>query len=258
MIKLSTTAKLPLEICKGSYEKRFELAKSLNENLYNNLTKKIKEKDISPNLFDKNIRKLSNDKINFHILDAHEVGFQGFTSLATGPTNTNIADRFNIYLPLNPYDKKVSILDTNAFMHEFFHLFCEISNPKHSQRAIKMFEKNLLPTTEPFYSKELYSKQNINIEKLKNKTLPEFLNKLPEEDQIDFLQNSRYRLKEELQAYKEGHKYNNKIQNEHEDLIYEKSDCENGDSYHFKEKINILETKLKQVLSNVRKNLNSK
>lgn len=255
MIKLMSTAKLPLSQCKGTYSQRQDLAKSLNEKFYKNITKEFKQKDISPEIITRGIKRITGGKINFEIIDSTDAPFQGANFLALNKKNSQEADHYNIFLPLNKYDKSISLNDTSIFMHELFHFFCEISNPKHTRRMIKAYEKDLLTKTESFYHKYLYSKTNNNLKDLSKEKLPKFLNKLTTEEKIDFLQNSRYRLKEEKQAYKEGSKYYDRIQDEHLELITEKFSSENGNSYNFQEKINILEQQLKEVLINARKSL---
>ena len=252
MIKLAFTTKLPLNICKGSYENRFRHAEHLNSELFNKINLNLKEKDLSTDIFEKHIAQITENKINFNIIDSTGQKFKGKTILALNPKNPTQTDRYLVALPLNQFDKKLSIYDTEIFMHEFFHFFCALTNPKHSQRIIKMFEKNLLPKTEPFYIKYLYNKGEFNKKDLAENVLPNFLSTIPIPDRIDFLQNSRYRLKEELHAYQAGHNYSDKIQDEHLDLISEKINSENGDSYHFQEKINILNNALKKVLNRAR------
>ena len=220
MIKLTHTAKLPFDVIKGSYEKRLEFAKFLNANLYSRITSEFKTKDVSPDIFYNHLKEVSKNKINFCIKDSTNEPFRGANYLVQNPDNMLEADRFSIFLPLNRF-------------------------------ALKMYEKNLLGVTENFYSKNLYTKKNFEVGELKE-ALSKFLEILTDFDKIDFLQNSRYRLKEEMHAYKEGAKYYDKIQDEHMNLIYEKFECENGDSYNFQEKINILETSLLTILNKVR------
>lgn len=251
MIKLMNTAKLPLNIVKGSYEQRINLAKAFNEKFYSCLTKEFKTKDVMPDVFEKHLKDITGNKITFKIFDSTDEPFVANVFLGVNPKNHNEADRFNIYLPLNRFDKSISLNDTSTFMHELFHFFCEITNPKHSQRVILKYDKNLPQRTERFYHKYLYDK-NTNLKELQKKTLPKFLKNFSDDEKIDILQSCRYRLTEEMLAYQEGAKYYDKIQDDHRDLIYEKFTCDNGESYQFQEKIDILKTFLKDVLAQAR------
>ena len=253
MIKLAKTVKLPFSICKGTYSQRLEKAKALNEQLFSKINQEFVEKDISPDVFIRNIKKVTNNKIKFLIDDSTNANYKGCTLLGFNPKNCSLADRFKIAIPLNIFDKKVSIYDADIFMHEFFHFFCEITNPKHLQRMIKNYEKNLSISTEPFYRNYFYSKNNLDLDFLEKTLLPNKIKKFNIYDQIDFLQNSRYRLIEELNAFREANKYYDKIQENHLDLISEKLSTESGESFHFEEKIPIIEKALKKILKKARK-----
>lgn len=62
-------------------------------------------------------------------------------------------------------------------------------------------------------------------------------------------------LSEELNAYKEGAKYHEKIQEIYKDTLHEKFPCDDGSAFHFEEKIKIIEETLAKTLQKVRKNL---
>lgn len=249
MLRLSTKIKLPLSEIKGSYKERFELARALNSKFFKKISSEFKTKDVSPDIFEKHLAEVSSHRINFGIEDSTELPFTAKTLLFQNKDDETLVDKFKIVLPLNRFDKTISLNDTNIFMHEFFHFFCEIVNPKHIKRTLTMTENGLFNSTNDFYNKYLYSKSSS--EELK-KVLPDFLETLKPEDRINFLQNSRYRLKEELEAYKEGYKYYDKIQDEHLDLISEKFSCDDGAEYNFQHKINILNDVLKKQLASLR------
>lgn len=257
MIKLAKTVKLPFSIVKGTYLQRLEKAKTFNKQLFSKINKDFVEKDISPDVFVKHIKKITKGAIEFSIDDSTKANYKGCTFLELNPDNHSLADRYKISIPLNFFDKKVALYDADIFMHEFFHFFCVMTNPKHLQRFIKMYEKNLFNSTEAFYRQYLYSKEEVDLKLLKKSLLPKFLKKFNIYDQIDFLQNSRYRLIEELNAYKDAHKYYNQIQENHLDLISEKLSTESGESFLFKEKIHIIEKTLKKKLNKARKSWKS-
>ena len=47
MIKISPTAKLPVELCKGAYEQRFDKAQKLTDEFFNKISKKFTTKLIT-------------------------------------------------------------------------------------------------------------------------------------------------------------------------------------------------------------------
>lgn len=253
MITLAKTVKLPLKSCRGTYQNRIKLARKLNDKFYQNLKTKFNGKNISVKTFTNTLNSILKGEILFRISDSSKYPFVGLTCLSTNPKNKKLIDRYKIFLPLNPYDKSISMNDTDLFMHETFHLFCEITNPKHLRNTIKMGETNLFKKTQKFYSEHIYSKNKTKENKFSNKILLKFLNNLSDTEKITFLQNCRYRLKEENNAYKEGRKYYKKIQEYHSELYPEKFDCSNEKEYNFTKKIRIIETQLKNILLNLRK-----
>ena len=82
--------------------------------------------------------------------------------------------------------------------------------------------------------------------------LDELLSKLDPKERIDFLQNSRYRLKDELLAFSEGEKYQSLIQDIHSDKICYKIEAMKYSDYNFEMKIDILEEKLAKELKDYR------
>ena len=251
MIKLMSTAKFPLNTVKGSYEQRINLAKSLNEKFYSNITREFNTKEVMPDIFERHLKNITGNKIILKIFDSTDEPFVGNTFLGVNPKNQGEADRFNIYLPLNRYDKSLSLNDTNIFMHEAFHFFFSIVNPKHTRRMIVKFEKDLCEKSDPFYNEYLYNK-NVDLNALKHDILPDFLKRLSDNEKVDFLQSCRYRLTEELHAYKDGAKYYDRIQDDHLDVIHEKFTCDTGEAYKFQEKIEILKAFLKDTLNQIR------
>ena len=116
-----------------------------------------------------------------------------------------------------------------------------------------MFENKLTSKTEKFYQNMLYNKYgDPDFVKI---LLPEYVGTFSPKEQITILQNWRYRLTEELNAYKEGAKYHEKIQEIYKDTLHEKFPCDDGSAFHFEEKIKIIEETLAKTLQKVRKNL---
>ena len=149
-------------------------------------------------------------------------------------------------------NKGIRLLDTDISLHETYHYFSHLANPKHTARTAKMHEKGLLEKTEKFYSENFYTRKKFNAEELKE-NLNNFLQQFTPQEQIEFLQNSRYRMTEEYNAFDEGYKYLEKIQDEHPDLICEKIYGREKEEYNFPEKFKIAVDKLKEIISSIRK-----
>lgn len=255
MIKVSQSAKLPLSLCKGSPQKRLELAKSLNADFFTKLSKEFRTKDISMETFMEILDEVTLHKTNFCLTNTKGLNFKGATVPCVNLYNPNLVSYFNIYIPTNKFNNKIALYDADIFMHETFHYLFELVNPKHTKRNVKIFEKGLTKIENNFYKNNIYDKKEFDADTLKNKTLPDFLKDFTDSDKIDILQNMRYRLKEEHLAFKEGEKYLEKIQDEHENLICERITTETDENYHFTEKLEIIEEFLKKTLSDARQNL---
>ena len=106
--------------------------------------------------------------------------------------------------------------------------------------------------TQNFYNSILYSKTSLTKTEISEK-LDELLNTFQPKERIDFLQNSRYRLRDELFAYSEGTKYQDLIQIIHSDKICCKVGALNYSDYNFETKIEVLEEKLAKEIEKYRK-----
>ena len=130
--------------------------------------------------------------------------------------------------------------DNYMIMHETFHLFSGISNPKHNARPFFDEEE------QKFYRGRIYNnfetkKFGIKEKSKFKKRLQEFLSKRDSEKQINFLQRCRYNLTEEILAFKESEKYGNKSNNM-------------ADWLFFEEKLRIIKKTLYKTIMRVRKN----
>ena len=250
MLKVGKTAKLPLKICKGSAQERIELAKQYNEKLFNSICKSFKGKWLDKDVFTQELKNVHNGKTNFTLKNANPKGFVGNTAPMC---NKKEVVSYDIYLPLNKFGKKMYLRNMNIFMHETFHYFFEITNPKHIKNACTMHENKLNIETNKFYHDKLYNKQgDTDLIKI---ALPAYIKNFYTKDQITILQSWRYRLTEEVYAYKEGAKYYEKIQDIYKDTLHKKLKCDDGSDFHFEEKIKIIEETLAKILEKVRKNL---
>ena len=77
---------------------------------------------------------------------------------------------------------------------------------------------------------------------------------MPDGEKIIFLQNARYKLKEEVYAWGIGYKYGIENQKIHKDLICEKIEPSDGREFKLGEKLEIVNCFLKEILNNARKN----
>lgn len=248
MLKVHSTAKLPLEtlINKGSYKQRLAYAQELNAKLYNMTQAQVVDGTIHRVDFLDNIKKLlpQNIKIIFSTYTKKLLG----NDYAYVTPLTNYLDDVEgmiVRIPCREkegYSKVIDNRDLAITMHETFHLFASLANPKHTTRI--HFNNN----ENKFYNRYIYSKtySKFNLkEKLRWKQkLTDFLKDKKVENKINFLQNCRYRLIEENLAYKEGEKYGNKNYM--------------SKYFYFEEKIKIIERELYKTIQKARKDLSRK
>ena len=155
-------------------------------------------------------------------------------------------------IPANSFTGEIPLTTADKFMHESAHYFSFMTNPKFVARITKLYETKLDLKTRNFYNSILYSKTFLTKTEISEK-LDELLNTLQPKERIDFLQNSRYRLRDELFAYSEGTKYQDLIQIIHSDKICCKVGALNYSDYNFETKIEVLEEKLAKEIEKYRK-----
>ena len=243
MLKINPSARLPLKtfVDKGSYQQRIEYAKKLNEKFSTILQERMLKGQIEPYEYKKILEDILPENIRI-IFKTYIRKFLGQdNAYVSVSTNTyDEADKMEIQIPcrkLPDGSKVVDNIDSSIFMHENFHLFALLANPKHVAR-VTLSEKE-----GRFYENYIYTNMHSKFgikERYKwKKGFKDFLGRKNLESQINFLQNCRYRLLEEKLAYAEGDKYGNP--NSMNKFFY------------FEEKIKIIEKLLYKTLKKARK-----
>lgn len=93
----------------------------------------------------------------------------------------------------------------NTILHEIWHLFELITNPKIGAR-FNNIDREDLKIYYSFYTKYIYSENIIGSKKIRS-LLKEFMDRFREKDKINILQHMRYDLKGEKDAYDMANKY---------------------------------------------------
>lgn len=248
MIKIDKIAKFPYEFVKGSQTGRRQLVRDLNYRFFRNISEKFKTKDISFDVFQKTL----DETVPFthKVVVSKSKSNGGFLGINVDDSFNKVVG-YNMLIPPNAFSGEISLTTADAFMHESAHYFSFMTNPKTVARIAKVYETGLHTKTQDFYNSVLYSKKYLSKSEI-SKKLDEFLSTLEKQERIDFLQNSRYRLKDELFAYQEGEKYQSLIQDIHHDKICEKVDAIDFSDYNFDIKIKLLEEKLANELKKSR------
>ena len=252
MLKISPDVKLPLNLSKGSYPGRIEKAQKLTDKFFDKISGAFTEKDISPDVFVKNIEEVLPSKVNYKFESSNGKDLEGSVILCTTEQKPSEISLYKILFPTNPYDGKISIYKTDSFMHEMFHFFCAMCNPKHIAKTAELAESSFRYYDDFFYNEYLYNKHCNDLNNLKEVLLPDILNNMPISEKVLFLQNCRYKLLEEVKAWENGHKYGVKNQELHKDLIPEVVYVNDGSEFQLKEKLQIVTEALKTVFKEAR------
>lgn len=248
MIKIGKMARYPLVFTKGSFDERRRLARELNFKFFKEISSKFKSKDVSFDVFQKTIDEFMPYQISLKVVKND--GKNGFLAVKVND-ECNLVNGYNMGIPPNPFSGEIPLTTADTFMHESAHYFSFMTNPKMVARIAKMFESGTCLKTQNFYDTVLYSKNKLSSFEI-SKKLDDLLQTLTVKERIDFLQNSRYRLSDEIFAYKEGAKYQDLIQKIHSDKICCKVDAVDYCDYDFETKIKIVEQKLIKELKNAR------
>jgi len=134
---------------------------------------------------------------------------------------------------------KIEKKDIDILMHETFHFFADISNPKFDARV-----KSINKPIGKFFEKNIYSRVSkfdklFNWQKRFENRLNKFLATMPEEKQVNALQFFRYQIINEALAFNESVKYGSKINA--------------NKKYAFEEKYKIIEKILIEKMEKIRK-----
>lgn len=249
MIKIDNIARYPLSFIKGTPYQRRELACVLNYKFFKNLVQKFKSKDVSFDVFQKTLEDSCPYHRNVTVIKSESKG--GAITIKANDKCDSIVG-YNMLIPANSFTGEIPLTTADKFMHESAHYFSFMTNPKFVARITKLYETKLDLKTRNFYNSILYSKTSLTKTEI-SENLDELFNTLQPKERIDFLQNSRYRLRDELFAYSEGTKYQDLIQIIHSDKICCKVEALNYSDYNFETKIEVLEEKLAKEIEKYRK-----
>lgn len=211
--KLLPTVQPSLKTVKGSFKQRDKKAFELTETLFNQLSGKMKDdysiasfsdlqKDIKATMPDKGF-KVSVDKLD--IKDADDV----YDGLCIGVTNKK-NDIESVSIQVSAISNSIRTSNLPVFMHEFQHVADEFYNPKYIARSQKLIKKGLENDDYNFFYDDYFyntesaksrKKKRLVLKLIKRKT-EEFLQGMNISDKLDYLQDMRYCLMSEVNAYK--------------------------------------------------------
>ena len=255
-------AKFSYNIIKGSVKSRQKIVSELNEKFFESSLVYINNKRVLAEDLKKIFIKILPEKKIIEIKKFKPTGAYAAASDYTYDKNENIK---GLSLEIPFLNSKMSSKDIPTLMHELTHIFATLTNPKHTALSQKMLgEDKYKNHYNNWYQNVLYNDEKITqaytvkdmLESVKESTLHLLENK-KNHDKVNFLQDARYELQQELDAHKEQLKYAQKLKNMGFDV--NENDLVDEDRYFFfTEKIQLLNEILADVLAKTRKKNSSK
>lgn len=240
--------KLPFNIVKGSLQQRNQKAMEYVEKFYADILPKYKKGVLQFDEVQKSIDKIFEHKIHVKAIKSHDSTTTGGQDILSSEYNGKIS---SITLEMdNVKNDKLSIADLITLLHEFQHVVDQLFHPKFLARYQYMASGNLYTNKyDKLYDNFLYTdyaplgrKEKIKVLKqIKHKIL-HFFRGLTVEEKINYIQDARYFLISEDNAYKTQYKYAKKMSKKHFPISDDDKERQNG-AFMFKEKIDLL-TKL--------------
>jgi hypothetical protein len=158
MLKVKNSVRIPLKdfIGKGSLNERIEHAQNMNAQFYQAIQGKMLYGVLPVDEYKKTLKEVlpENIKINFKTYVKKFLGHDdAYVSMITN--NYNEAEKFEIQIPCRKNtngEKEIDKKDNKLSMHETFHMFVEMANPKFIARC------NFNDTEYKFYQDWIYTR----------------------------------------------------------------------------------------------------
>lgn len=266
-IIIDSRVRLPFEYVKGSENERFALAEKLTDDLFQKIkdlyvidetnlyTKKITA--VSKKIIGKKIQEILPKSLNIRIKGLVDefrnrpdtIGTTYFISHEND--GAHHVKEVGIMMEVTE-DKKINYDDVGTLMHEFRHVIDGILNPKMDVRALKV-SKNGNPFKKILQKYIFDMHFNFLDRMIFDIKLNMKMRKLSEEMKIDALQEMRYVVKSEINAYSNDLKYQEEINRN----LGVESDL-GGElrlsDLHFDRKLKFINKKLYRTIKKARKN----
>lgn len=210
--KLSESVKIPYNMVKGSFAQRQAKANALTERLYKNLSEELKDNYSIFNFeqLQKKLHEVLPDK-NLKIIvqnlpDGHGENCEGICEVLYNKNK----DIRALSVGIDGISSTLRSIHIPAFMHEVQHAADDIFHPKYLSRLQHLNKGGLNNKKyELFYDTYYYCPEVIEsrqdkkdaLKIIKNRT-KKFLRRLSIHQKMDYIQDMRYSLISEIEAYK--------------------------------------------------------
>lgn len=246
MYSISPKAKFSYNVAKGSPEFRRYKANKLNEDFFERVRYMIEDNKINVSDFEQGFHSVMPEEVDVRIKKHRLTLFSncGGASAYVIDGDKNILGQ-TIEIPTGC--KKIKSKNLAIAFHESRHVIDTLYNPKYEGRTIAMEKEGLFTKAyNKLYERALYSYEDCRtseekakrLGKIKKKIL-KFLKGKPVEHQVNYIQDMRYSLETENNAYGDTAKFAHKLfsQDCHvriDDMIDERR------TFMFKEKLALL------------------
>lgn len=244
IIKLAPSVRLPYKQIKGSLAQRQQAAIDVVDKLYRKLYPKFdKNGELPMSEIQKSIDDIFEKKVKIIVKQTSTPEFDGSSDVICSPINGSYTATT---LELNSEKGKVKFEDLITIIHEFQHIVDQIFIPKYLIRGQKMTLNNMItPKYQKLYD-QLYNyeyptskAEKHKIIKLLEHKIKKFLRGMNISEKMDYIQDARYSLVMEEQAYRTQRKYAKKFHKKH--LPIKDYELDDEISLHMlKEKIELL------------------
>lgn len=248
--------KLPYKYVRGTIQYRQGKAAQLTDYFYRNLRGQFKDGKISLAKIQDCVDSVMPSRIKVSVrnllseLDDTDVEAYSDTLYSSSSGKINV-----LTIELPTVDNKISIQDLPALMHEFQHVADQIFHPKILSRNQDLARKGLCTDEyRDLYETYIYNyeapeskREHDYILKRMEQVIKSFMSKMSPEEKAGYLQDSRYCLMLEENAYHTQYKYAKKLKKQHVPLRDDSLIKENKD-YMFAEKIELLNNMLASLI----------
>lgn len=263
MIKItpvSNKIKFSYETAKGSTIARRNKTEDVINKAYDEIFKSDVSETIPVTDLNGVIKRVLPEKKRVDIVNLVDENSSGGEDFLSSPDKLDFKEKFigyKIDLPLT--DNALSIFDLSTFIHEFTHVLDSLFNPKYSSRMIKCDDmvaniyshcpkiKSFEKRYDDCYRKSLYTEEKFSsleeipaiISKRRNEVLKLLKGRKPEE-KITILQNYRYYLQSEVNAYSNERMIFGRIMEDNREYDEKSLNSADSSQYLFNEKIQML------------------
>ena len=243
--RLSPMVTFPYQKIKGSVQQREQAAIHLVDKFYRNFSQKFDSKGKVPfEEVQKSVDEVFEKKLHVKSKPLIASDFEGLSDILYSPYSGNI---IATTIEVSPKKGKLDLSDIPTVLHEFQHLADQIYNPKILSRDQHMTNKGLyINKYSDLYENYMYVREEFTNEKDKRNIIKQLENKIRKflrcksaNEKLDYIQDARYSLMMEDQAYKTQRKYAKQFKKKNKPV--KDYDLDNENKMHmFEEKIALL------------------